>query len=104
MFILLIYSFKIDICYTRFWISIPILMGREISKSSKGPFRFQDFDTFAFPTTKSMAIITRCLLVILLAGLLADCNSKKKSMAGEEEVEIGDFIDFFPLVKPPYQF
>jgi hypothetical protein len=51
-----------------------------------------------------MAIFTRFLLIILLAGLLADCKSKKKSMTGEEEVEVEDFIDFFPSVKPPYQF
>lgn len=51
-----------------------------------------------------MTIFTRLLLIILLAGLLADCNSKKKSMTGEEEVEVEDFIDFFPSVKPPYLF
>lgn len=51
-----------------------------------------------------MAILTRFLLFILLACMLADCKSKKKSLSGEEEVEAADFIDFFPAAKLPYQF
>lgn len=51
-----------------------------------------------------MAVLTRILCFILLVGLLADCKSKKKSLTGEDEVEVSDFIDFFPEVKLPYQF
>lgn len=44
-----------------------------------------------------------CLLLFLAAGLAA-CHSKKKpSLAGEEPVEVTDFIDFFPDVTLPYQ-
>lgn len=38
-------------------------------------------------------------LIILLAG----CKSKKKSLSGDEPVEISDFIEFFPDTKLPYQ-
>ena len=40
------------------------------------------------------------VLVILLA---ASCKSKKASLAGDEPVEIVDFIEFFPDINLPYQ-
>jgi hypothetical protein len=45
-----------------------------------------------------------CFLIAAIL-LLVGCKSKKKpSLAGEEPVEISDFIDFFPAKSIPYQF
>jgi hypothetical protein len=49
-----------------------------------------------------MTVFTRVLLVFTMV-ILTDCKSKKTSLSGDEPVEIGDFIDFFP-VKNSYQF
>ena len=40
--------------------------------------------------------------LLFLVILLVDCKSKKASLAGDEPVEVGDFIDFFPDTKLPY--
>ena len=43
-----------------------------------------------------------CLLII--SFLFAGCGDKKKpSLTGTDKVEIGDFIESFELVKPPYE-
>lgn len=44
-----------------------------------------------------------CSLCLSLAWLSGCKSSDKPSLAGDEPVEIGDFIDFFPDVKLPYQ-
>lgn len=51
-----------------------------------------------------MKIFLRCCMFLLFAALLYGCKQKKASLSGEEPVEVGDFIDFFPTVKLPYQF
>jgi hypothetical protein len=51
-----------------------------------------------------MNVFLRGILLLLLVAGLADCKSKKKSLSGEDPVEIGDFIDFFPESKLPWQF
>jgi hypothetical protein len=51
-----------------------------------------------------MNIFARFCLSVFFLALLVGCKSKKPSLAGEDEVEVGDFIDFFPTVKLPYQF
>lgn len=51
-----------------------------------------------------MNILTRYFLLLLLLAGLAGCKSKKKSLTGEDLVEISDFIDFFPVVDLPWQF
>jgi hypothetical protein len=52
-----------------------------------------------------MSIFRNCFLVLLSLAILIGCESKKKpSLAGEEPVEVSDFIDFFPAKKLPYQF
>jgi len=51
-----------------------------------------------------MQIPRNFFLVILAISLLYGCKDKKPSLAGEDPVEVGDFIDFFPDIKLPYQF
>src|SRR5688572_16005190 len=41
-----------------------------------------------------MTVFTRGLLVLMI--MLAACKSKKASLAGDDPVEVSDFIDFFP--------
>jgi hypothetical protein len=48
-----------------------------------------------------MTVFFRVLLVLIL--VLAACKSKKASLAGDDPVEITDFIDFFPK-KSSFQF
>jgi len=51
-----------------------------------------------------MAFNNRFFPFVLLVILIAACGDKKKpSLAGEDPVEVNDFIDFFPDVKLPYQ-
>jgi hypothetical protein len=40
--------------------------------------------------------------LLVLVILLTACKSKKASLAGDEPVEVSDFIDFFPDTKLPY--
>ncbi len=49
--------------------------------------------------------VIRLVFCFIVAGLfLASCKEKKKiSLAGEEEVVIADFIEFFPVVETPYR-
>jgi hypothetical protein len=52
-----------------------------------------------------MKVFSRICLVIFLLLAIAGCRSKKKpSLAGEDPVEVGDFIAFFPEAKLPFQF
>lgn len=44
-----------------------------------------------------------CLFLFYLF-LLAGCKSRNPSLSGEEEIEVEDFIDFFPATNLPYQF
>ena len=43
----------------------------------------------------------KILIVLLIPALLLSCKSKKKSLQGEEAVEVSDFIDFFPETSLP---
>lgn len=54
---------------------------------------------------KSMNSFRNFCLLATAFILLAGCKAKKKpSLAGEEPVEVSDFIDFFPTKNIPYQF
>ncbi len=45
------------------------------------------------------------MLILLSLAFLVSCHKKKKvSLAGDEPIEVSDFIDFFPEVKLPYEF
>jgi len=51
---------------------------------------------------KNMTRYLACLLVAFY--LLTGCGTKKKpSLSGTDEVAIGDFIESFELIKPPYE-
>jgi len=50
-----------------------------------------------------MEVFKKYGLFLFLFILLAACKSKKVSLSGDEPVEIGDFIDFFPDTNLPYQ-
>lgn len=51
-----------------------------------------------------MAVIQKFLVLLLALALVAGCKQKKKpSLAGEEPVEVADFIDFFNPLSLPYQ-
>ncbi|HMU46938.1 MAG TPA: hypothetical protein PKC72_11245 [Chitinophagaceae bacterium] len=51
-----------------------------------------------------MSIPSRYFVVLALIILFAGCKQKKKpSLAGEEPVEVSDFIEFFEPLKLPYQ-
>jgi hypothetical protein len=50
-----------------------------------------------------MALLKKYSLFLFFIILLAACKSKKPSLSGDEPVEIGDFIEFFPDTKLPYQ-
>jgi hypothetical protein len=53
----------------------------------------------------SMIVLKKLLIVVLAASLFAGCKRKDKpSLAGDEPVEIGDFIDFFQPLGLPCQF
>ncbi len=43
-----------------------------------------------------------CLLLLLMTAILFSCKNKKKSLAGDEKVEMADFVEAFPTVKLPY--
>lgn len=51
-----------------------------------------------------MTVFKYSLLLLCAAGVIACKSGKKPSLAGEEPVEISDFIAFFPPVKLPYEF
>jgi hypothetical protein len=51
---------------------------------------------------KNMTRSLACLLVAFY--LLTGCGTKKKpSLSGTDEVAVGDFIESFELIKPPYE-
>ncbi len=49
-----------------------------------------------------MTLSKRYGWLLFFVILLAACKSKKVSLAGDDPVEVGDFIDFFPDTKLPY--
>jgi hypothetical protein len=42
------------------------------------------------------------LALLLLVSVTISCKSKKVSLSGDEPVEVGDFMDFFPEVSLPF--
>jgi hypothetical protein len=50
-----------------------------------------------------MRVFKTYCLVLLAALAISACKSKKTSLSGEDPVEVGDFIDFFPEAKLPYR-
>lgn len=50
-----------------------------------------------------MLLFRKCCLFVFFVFMMVSCKSKKPSLSGEDPVEIGDFIDFFPATKLPYQ-
>src|SRR5688572_8708281 len=50
-----------------------------------------------------MELFRRYYLLLFVVILMIACKSKKVSLAGDEPVEVGDFIEFFPDVKLPFQ-
>ncbi len=50
-----------------------------------------------------MAFFRKYLVVVLALVIIAGCKQKKKpSLAGEDPVEVSDFIEFFEPLKLPY--
>lgn len=53
----------------------------------------------------SMTLYRNLLLLAISIVLLIGCKDKKKpSLAGDEPVEVSDFVDFFPAAELPFQF
>jgi len=50
-----------------------------------------------------MVFRTYCFIIFAALAVFA-CKSKKASLSGEDPVEVGDFIDFFPQARLPYRF
>jgi hypothetical protein len=50
-----------------------------------------------------MSLLKKYGVFFFLLLLMAACKSKKVSLAGDEPVEVSDFIDFFPDVTLPFQ-
>src|SRR5258705_6657988 len=50
-----------------------------------------------------MPVLKKIIFLFLAALLAISCKHKKPSLSGEELVELGDFIEFFPAIKLPYQ-
>jgi len=53
--------------------------------------------------TNIMELFRRYKLLLFVVILMIACKSKKVSLSGDEPVEVGDFIEFFPDVKLPFQ-
>jgi len=51
-----------------------------------------------------MRVFKTYCLVIFAALAVFSCKSKKASLSGEDPVEVGDFIEFFPQAKLPFRF
>ncbi|MEP7372433.1 MAG: hypothetical protein ABI675_03520 [Chitinophagaceae bacterium] len=49
-----------------------------------------------------MSVCKKYGWLLFLVILMAACKSKKVSLSGDEPVEVGDFIDFFPDTPLPY--
>ena len=49
-----------------------------------------------------MKLFTRYHFLLIALILMLACKSKKTNLSGEELVEVGDFIEFFPDVKLPF--
>src|SRR6185503_13844343 len=52
--------------------------------------------------TNLMKLFSRYHLLLIVLILMLACKSKKTNLSGEDPVEVGDFIDFFPDVKLPF--
>src|SRR5688572_7091709 len=50
-----------------------------------------------------MELFRRYYLLLFVVILMIACKSKKVSLSGDEQVAVGDFIEFFPDVKLPFQ-
>ncbi len=51
-----------------------------------------------------MAFFRKYLVVVLALVIITGCKQKKKpSLAGEDPVEVSDFIEFFEPLKLPYK-
>jgi hypothetical protein len=48
-------------------------------------------------------IVRNCIILLVFSGLFFACKHKKASLSGNDKVELSDFMDFFPVVKLPYQ-
>ncbi len=52
-----------------------------------------------------MNVFKRYFLLLIVISLLVDCKSKKKPLpSGDDPVEFGDFIEFFPESGVPFSF
>jgi hypothetical protein len=49
-----------------------------------------------------MKLFTRNHFLLIILILVLACKSKKANLSGEEPVEVGDFIEFFPEIKLPF--
>ena len=49
-------------------------------------------------------MLHRVNFLVLLVVLLASCGNKKKKMAGEDKVDLQEFLAFFPEVKLPFMY
>ena len=58
------------------------------------------FNLFKWVT---LTYMKKYLFWLIILGSIAACNHKKVSLSGDSKVDIGDFIDFFPVIKLPYQ-
>jgi hypothetical protein len=58
---------------------------------------------FIFNHQQYRVTMLKYLFWLSLILLLADCKSKKTSLQDEDEIEVSDFIDFFPDIKLPFQ-
>lgn len=50
-----------------------------------------------------MNLLLRYTFLFLILGFVLSCKSKKTTLSGDEPVEVGDFIEFFPEKSFPYQ-
>jgi hypothetical protein len=52
----------------------------------------------------TMGFFRKYSILILALAIISGCRHKKHSLSGEEPVEVGDFIEFFPPKNLPYSF
>jgi hypothetical protein len=51
-----------------------------------------------------MVFFRKCAILFFAMAVIFGCRHKKHSLSGEEPVEVGDFIEFFPQRSLPYSF
>lgn len=62
-------------------------------------------NTYFRPQLLPMTLSRKLLAVLTLFILLSGCKGKKKpSLAGDDPVEVADFMDFFPASSLPFEF